>query len=141
MKRFLFPFLCIAVFCSAGCGDDLPERVPVSGQVLIDGEPLRTGYIRFISSGARPSTGKIGEDGRFTLGCFEADDGAVIGTHRVEVSAQEPLSETQTKWYAPKQYAAASTSGLTQEIAEPTDSLVINLTWDGQAGPFVEHVE
>jgi len=121
----------------AGCGDGRPRRVPVSGQVLIDGKPLTRGFIRLVPEGARPAAGQIGPDGRFTLKTFEPGDGAVTGRHEVSVTAVESLSDTVQRWYTPKKYADPSTSGLTVTINEPTDSLLIELTWDG-GKPFIE---
>jgi len=135
--RLVFLLLAIGL---AGCGDGRPERVPVAGQVLIDGKPLTLGYIRFVPADARPSGGQIGADGRFTLTCYDGQDGAVLGPHRIEVAAGEDLSQNAKRWHAPKKYADATTSGLGQEVTGPTDSLVINLTWDGKA-PYVERVE
>lgn len=126
----------VAALC-LGCGDGRPARVPVSGKVLIDGEPLKYGYVEFTPTGARPSGGRLDENGHFTLSCFDQGDGAVLGLHRIAVKAAEHRSETQTFWHAPKKYNSANTSGLTQEITEPTDSIVINLTWDGKR-PFLE---
>ena len=49
-SAWLLPAL--AMVCSmAGCGDGRPTRVPVSGQVLIDGAPLTHGYVRFTPAG------------------------------------------------------------------------------------------
>ncbi|MEX0642715.1 MAG: hypothetical protein WD468_08450 [Pirellulales bacterium] len=124
----------------AGCDDVRPQRVPVSGQVLIDGQPLKYGYVRFVPKGARASGGQIDHEGRFKLGCFTSDDGAVIGAHRVEVNAGEKLGETKVRWHAPKKYSEYSSSGLAQPITEATDSLVIPLEWNG-GKPFVEVVE
>lgn len=123
-----------------GCGEGRPKRVPISGQVLIDGKPLPLGYLRLIPEGARPAGARIGPDGRFTLTTFEGSDGAVPGTHRATVRASEALSPTKVKWYAPKKYADAQTSGLTVDVDRPTDSLVIELTWDG-GQPFIETIE
>jgi hypothetical protein len=121
-----------------GCGDGRPERVPVAGQVLIDGKPLAFGYVGFVPENGRPSVAKLDAQGRFTMSCFEADDGVVVGKHSVEIVAREPIGEDALKWHAPKKYASIDTSGLTEEISAPTDSLTINLTWGGQPGPFVE---
>ncbi|NLE37617.1 MAG: DUF4198 domain-containing protein [Pirellulaceae bacterium] len=120
-----------------GCGDGRPRRVPVSGQVLIDGEPLTHGQIRLTPANARPATAEIAPDGRFTLTTFDEGDGVVPGVHPVSVAANEYLSETRQRWHAPKKYADPTTSGLTATVDGPNDSLVITLSWEG-GKPFVE---
>ena len=122
----------------AGCGDGRPHRVPVAGQVLIDGKPLTQGAIRLICKNARPATGTIGPDGRFRLGTYEQDDGCVPGRHQVVIAALEILDGSSQKWHAPKKYAQPATSGLNVEITEPTDSLLIELSWGGRPGPIIE---
>ncbi|MBN1851203.1 MAG: hypothetical protein JW829_00705 [Pirellulales bacterium] len=126
-----------ALILMVGCGDSLPKRVPVSGQVLIDHQPLTQGSIRLVPKDARPATGKIGPDGRFTLTTFGDEDGVVLGTHRVAVNALEILSANSQRWLVPKKYANERTSELTVTIDGPTDSLKVELTWDG-GKPFVE---
>jgi len=120
-----------------GCGDGRPGRVPMSGQVLIDGEPLTHGYVRFVPKDARPSGAKLDEQGRFTLSCYGEKDGIIPGVHQLEVDASEWISNKKRKWHAPPKYFRYKTSELTQEITESTESIVINLTWDG-GKPFVE---
>lgn len=120
-----------------GCGESKPDRVAVSGQVLIDGKPLTQGLIQFVPEGARPSGGKLDSSGRFSATCYDGGDGVVPGTHRVMVSAKEILSESKVRWHAPPKYADFRTSGLEFEINEPTDDLKIELTWDG-GKPFVQ---
>jgi len=126
--------LILVTMATVGCSDGRPKRVPVSGQVLIDGEPVKGGSIQFVPVGARPSSSDLDEEGRFSLQCFEKGDGAVTGTHKVIVAARA-MEGTKLKWYAPQEYADADTSGLTQEITEATDSLVIELTWKGKKKP------
>ena len=123
-----------------GCGDGRPAHVPISGQVLIDGQPLTYGSVRFIPDNARASMGKLDSEGRFTLSCFKANDGAVLGTHHVVVMACEPIGGLKVRWHTPKKYADIHTSGLTKEVTEADDAMVINLTWDG-GHPFVEIAE
>ena len=118
-----------------GCGDGRPGRVPVSGTVLIDGEPLTAGYIRFVPPNDRPSAGTIASDGRFTLGCFEDADGAVLGKHRVAVIANEVKDEVSMTWHAPQHYADYTTSGLEIEITGPTDDLRIELSSESPTTP------
>ena len=121
----------------AGCGPARPDLIEVSGQVLIDDQPLTIGNIKLVPAGGRASWGKIDSNGRFTLSCYETNDGALPAAHRVQVSAIEMISASKAKWHAPKKYADFRTSGLEQTITEPTDDLTINLTWDG-GKPFIE---
>jgi hypothetical protein len=131
-------WFCVLVFISglAGC-DNRPTRVPVAGQVLIDGEPLKLGKITLVPQGARPSMGTIDENGRFVLHCYEGDDGVIPGTHRVSIAANKGIGDTGMKWFAPKKYADFKTSGLEVTIGEKTEDLKIELTWDG-GKPFTE---
>jgi hypothetical protein len=120
-----------------GCGDGRPKRVPVSGKVLIDGQPLSYGIVRFVPADDRPSAGILDQDGHFTLTCYEQSDGAVVGNHQVAVSADERLSESRVRWHAPKKYSDYKLSGLRQEILDTNNDVTINLTWDGSK-PFDE---
>lgn len=117
-----------------GCGDGRPTRVPVSGVVMVDGEPVPSGQVMFVPEGTRPSSSKIDSEGRFNLECFDGGDGAVLGTHRVQVFACE-YTQKGANWYAPKKYADFRSSGLTHEVTETDDSVVIELTWEGEKRP------
>jgi hypothetical protein len=127
----------LACLWAAGCGDDRPERVPVSGTVTIDGAPLTYGSIMFVNSSTRPAGSAIDSQGRFTLSCYEAADGAVVGKHRVRIIAAEPYGDDAVRWLAPKKYANANTSGIELEVTVPGDDLKIELTWGG-GKPFIE---
>lgn len=120
-----------------GCDDGRPRRFPVSGRVLIDGKPLKFGFVRFVPADARPSGGQLDHQGHFCLSCFEECDGAVPGTHKVSISGCEPMDEDYVVWHAPKKYANSETSGIERVIDGPTDSIEINITWDG-GKPFAE---
>jgi len=128
--------LCVGA-ALAGCDDGRPQRVPVSGAVLIDGQPLDYGFVRFIPEKGRLATGRLDDRGRFTLTTYEKGDGVALGTHRVEIIGEEPLSDTRSRWHAPKKYARWRTSELMETIDGPTDNVRIDLTWDG-GKPFVE---
>ena len=135
---------CLALCCclaslliAAGCGDGRPARVPVSGSVEIDGQPLKYGYISFVPDNGRPSRSKLDAGGRFKLNCFDAHDGAILGRHRITVNAGESIDKTTTRWHAPKAYANLETSNLEQQIEDADTNLVISLTWNG-GKPFVE---
>jgi hypothetical protein len=136
-QKFAGVYCLIALWALVGCGDNRPSIVPVSGQVLVDGQPLTVGSIQFIHPNARSAAGAIGADGRFTLTTYEIGDGAVVGNHRVRVAASEPFGTDAVRWSAPKKYAEAETSGIQVEIHDPVDDLKIELSWEG-GKPFVE---
>jgi len=115
--------------------DGRPNRVRVSGQVLIDGKSLQGGTILFVPEGARPSAGEIDDNGRFTLTCYDGSDGAVVGLHRIEIAPSEVPGEDDPPWPVPFRYANHATSGLSAEIAGPRDDVVIELTTDGAPPP------
>jgi hypothetical protein len=121
----------------AGC-DDRPTRVPVSGIVTIDGQPVTRGNIKFVPQNGRPSAGAIGEDGRFTLTCYDGNDGALLGTHRVQIASNRIISDSKIEWFAPPKYADFRTSEINVEITEPVDDLNIDLTWGNRKGPYIE---
>jgi hypothetical protein len=129
----------VALAMITGCNRN-PMRVAVSGQVLIDGEPLKYGQVVFVPKRGRPSTADLDETGHFSLTSFNPNDGAAQGVHQIAVFGNEQLDESRTKWHAPRKYSFYDSSGLTQEINGPTDSLVINLTWKGdkQGKPYIE---
>jgi hypothetical protein len=132
--------LILSIFVIAGCGDGRPQRVPVSGQVRIDGQPLKSGGIRFFPDDGRPSAGTISADGRFSLSTFEPNDGCTLGNHHVAVISVEEVNSNTRRWNVPKGYASPSTSKITQQVDGPTDSLVIDLTWGREKGPIIEKV-
>jgi hypothetical protein len=121
----------------AGC-DDRPRRVPVSGVVTIDGQPLDRGNIKFVPQNGRPSAGAIGEDGRFTLTCYDGNDGALLGTHRVQVASNRIISDSKIEWFAPPKYADFRTSEISVDITEPVEDLKIELAWGNKKGPYIE---
>jgi hypothetical protein len=132
-----FP-IAVLILCPflTGCGDSL-GLAPVSGQVTIDGEPLKYGSIQVIPEGAPAAYGTIGSDGRFTLETGDGGDGVVKGTHKVAVVANEPQGAGGQMWHAPMKYRDFQTSGVTLTVDGPTDDAKIELTWDG-GKPFVE---
>ena len=123
-----------------GCGDGRPTRIPIEGQVLIDGKPLAFGQILFHSKEHRPATSRIDSEGRFRLSTYEKGDGCVAGAHQVTVNAGENLSSTARRWHAPKKYAEISSSGLVVEVNNNAEPVRIDLTWSGGKA-FVEKLE
>lgn len=114
-----------------GCGESGPDVVPVSGQVLIDGQPMAAGipgFIQLVPAEGRPASGDIdAQTGKFTLTTAEKDDGAVLGTHKVVVIVQQMVGQESVS-LIPAKYADLATTDLTVTIDGPTDALKVELT-------------
>ena len=83
-----------------GC-DQAVQRVAISGKVLIDGEPLTMGSIRFVPASGRPAGGKISPDGSFRVAAksLSAGGAEVVGlfpgSYRIAVLSAEALGEAE----------------------------------------------
>ncbi len=135
LKRAASSLPLLAVLYAAGCGDARFDYAPVSGQVLLDGEPVEKARVVFMpratgdSLEAGPySNGETDSEGRFELRSVEArpHDGAVVGTHRVVVSTrrsrldpEDPDIEIVTEpERIPRQYTNYRSTPLTIEVPE-----------------------
>ena len=127
----------LALTFLSGCGDGRPARVPISGQVTIDGQPLAFGSVLFKPASGRSAGGALDKNGRYVLTCFEPGDGAMTGDYQVGITGYEAIGETAVRWHAPKKYQDPATSGLTATVEGPRDDLNFELSWEG-GKPFVE---
>jgi hypothetical protein len=92
-----FGFVLLAAVASTlGCGPASgPKLAPVSGKVLLDGAPLKSGTINLVadeSKGAKQtgsSSGSIGPDGTFKI-TTDGKDGAPLGWYKVVVVTMVP---------------------------------------------------
>jgi hypothetical protein len=141
-KSCVYPIVAMACLVAgiSGCGPSGPTVVPVSGKVLIDGQPLTYGYVRFVPTTGRASDAEIQSDGTFELRYSGDQKGALVGEHRVEIAANQTLGPTKVKWYAPKKYASIGTSGMTYKVEGPVDDAVLEIKWEGrEKGPYEEN--
>jgi len=138
VTAYYLSFLCL-VFGAGGCGPDAEQRVPVAGTVLIDGQPLTSGTIRFVPEVGRPASSAIMADGSFELASDSVNRVSALGIprgdYRVQVSALQVVDDETIRWNAPEMYADFRTSGLDVTIDRPTDDLVIELTWGDALSP------
>ena len=70
-----------------GCGYDNPlGRIPVSGEVLVDGEPLARGFVNFVPADGQTQTrtGAVITEGRYTL---PLEKGLPPGKYVVQIRA------------------------------------------------------
>jgi hypothetical protein len=128
----------VGVLAAAGCGQAKIETYPVTGVVTFqDGEPVPFGVVEFRSSGSAPvARGKIGRDGRFVLGTFTSENGAVAGRHKIIVVQHATIenavnsSESSHEHTAHEtalvhpDYASYEASGLAAEVKPDADNLV-----------------
>lgn len=93
MRRLGGVVLVCGLAALAGCGDGSPALAPVSGQVLVDGQPYPNAFVLFQPIGTKdnpnPGRGSMGitdADGKFALKYEGGIDGAVVGKHQVRIS-------------------------------------------------------
>lgn len=133
--------VCLAAACvlAQGCrGNDVPETLPVSGTVTLDGKPVEGVSVGFYpKSGGRPAMGRTDTHGRYTLSTFASQDGAVPGGHSVVVSkvavrrpagaktdaesesdqmGNPAFERARTEYLIPQKYSMPMQSGLTAEV-------------------------
>ena len=84
-----------AMVLAIGCGDS-KKFAPVSGKVTLNGKPLPSAHVMFQPDvdpgsiqGGEGSAGKTNDKGEFTLKSSTGKTGAMVGTHRVSISALE----------------------------------------------------
>ena len=110
------------ILLGCGRGYELPTA-PVSGKVLVDGQPVTKGQVIFAPEGGRAATGILGPDGTFTLSTYRPNDGAVVGKHTVTVISAERAADADPedidapmRWLVPRRYSDPGTSGLEFEV-------------------------
>jgi hypothetical protein len=125
---------------ASGCGryheDDWsrawPARVPASGVVRLDGEAVDGATVVFVTERGGKfynAVGRSDSSGHFQLKTFRPKDGAVPGTHRVQIEkltfSDPPADLPPEAGYTPvetshlpKRYRSTKTSGLTAEVTE-----------------------
>lgn len=119
-----------------GCSQTgLPGTIPIRGQVLYKGQPLREGDVLYnpVDKAGRRARGAIQPDGSFRLTTLEKHDGALPGEYRITVVAYAPhpgepgrTEATEGKsrvpqvikrgFLIPERYVDPETSGLTDVV-------------------------
>lgn len=125
-----FGILAVAV---VGCEDTHPRTYPAGGTVRFDdGTPIRFGVVNLVPEAAGPSArAKIGTDGKFDVGTFEATDGALAGQYRVLIVQHLPSAENVRAAPADHEHAQDSTVPLPYSQLESTP-LAAEIVPDGK---------
>lgn len=116
-----------ASFLLVGCGSNsspVGPITPVKGKVTLKGQPVTSGSITFESDRTtHEARGDINSDGTFTLTTSKQDDGAEIGTHRVQLSRGSKAGKTAV----PGKYFNYATSKVEVEVAPDKTDYAIDL--------------
>lgn len=91
LRRFAAIVSCAALLSFLGCGEGLPSRYPVEGQVTYRGKPLAEATVLFHPLGeAAPGLAQpmaiTDEQGKFRLTTAQPNDGAVPGEYAITVT-------------------------------------------------------
>jgi hypothetical protein len=116
-------FRCLAIIgaiCVAGCNSKTSNLAAVKGKVQLNGQPLANGAVVTDFAGGRGAQGVV-KNGEFELGTFAADDGALVGSHKVAVTANDTGAGSEPesspgKSLIPQRYNNPATSELTIEV-------------------------
>lgn len=92
-----------AAFSALGCGGGEFAVTPAKGKVVCGGKPVSVGTVVFTPVGGeasgedpgKPATATLKSDGTFVLSTYDAQDGAVVGKHRVQYFAPEGEDEEE----------------------------------------------
>ena len=126
-------FLLVALFVvGCGTGEKVPEIVPVTGTIMMDGQPLDQVKVTFMPNGeagnqnARSSWGETDENGKFVL-VYQLPgserDGASVGAHKVVLRDLIPNRARDEEGGGPlpkrrflRKYSSATTTDLEANV-------------------------
>src|SRR5690242_9684854 len=123
--------LVAAALFPAGCSRG-PKTAPVRGRVTYKGRPVPNGTVAFIPDGGTAATGEIGPDGAYTLTTFRKGDGAVLGAHKVVITALDAGKEGETADTLPAplipvKYMNLTTTDLRAEVQDHENTINFDL--------------
>ncbi len=101
--------------CVPGCGGGKGGRASLYGTVKFDGKPVENGSIAFIPAEGvvGPSTGASIENGKYQT---PAEQGPVVGKHRVEITAMRSTGKTDVKGVAGSAATGPSAGGAVNNL-------------------------
>jgi hypothetical protein len=130
MYRSLNYLLLGAGILASGCAKRTEPVYPVSGQVLLAGQPLAEALVVFhpIDQTRRSLPAYTDTSGRFRLTTHQPGDGAAAGAYAVTIEYRDLVQEGDEQSRAgqnrlPARYGQPETSGLRCEIIAATNEL------------------
>lgn len=137
--------LAAGLLAAAGCGG--PRLAPVSGRVTVGGKPVPEGVVMFHPADGPTAVGAI-KDGAYTLTTFKPGDGALVGDHKVTISAtsvgagsmveaaslDEEMARAgkkgvkwlvagEVKWVVPEKYSKPESTDLKAAVADSANTI------------------
>ena len=110
----------LLVAALSGCENEGEGVVPVTGVVLLDGEPLTTGAVVTTPEKGPGARGVIAGDGTFALQTRGVGEGALQGVHHVAVIARAASEvgnpEARSRSLIPEQYSNPYSSGIVLDV-------------------------
>lgn len=131
----------VVLLIAAGCGrSDVrpvtgPEPYPVTGQVLVDGNPAEGVHVTFVPAGqgsktSKSAVGVTDREGVFFLSTYNPDDGAPVGKYKVALSWVKWIDKTSSihdqppeAEQLPRKYQLPDQSGLIADVREGENEL------------------
>jgi hypothetical protein len=120
----LLGLVMVALLAAIGCTNQGVQKLTVRGTISYQGQPLQSGFLKFVGKDGAYSAANIQKDGTFTMtdvvpgevkvGVAEAPGGSKQGG----ANAKSPL---------PDKYRDPATSGLQYTITPETTQLVIDI--------------
>jgi hypothetical protein len=123
---------CLALFGCAKKGG--LETAPVTGKVTYKGKPLPNGTVMFVPGEGPAATGEIAADGTYHLTTYAPNDGAVLGKHKISITALADMSNLLPEQrnplppsLIPDKFMSHDSSGLTAEVARGNNEVNLDL--------------
>jgi len=116
------------------------ETAEVTGAVLYNGEPLKIGSLLFVPVGGGPTAqANITESGTYSMGTYELADGAILGKHKVMITAltspggsglpEDAINgNSAAVSVIPEKFGNLERSGLEVEVAPGGNTITFDLT-------------
>jgi hypothetical protein len=127
--------LSLALAILAGCSKSGGlKTAPVAGKVTFKGKPVPNGTVMFVPGEGPAATGEIDKDGNYRLSTYGNGDGAVLGNHKVSITALAEIGTALPEQrnptppsLLPAKYLSHETSGLTIEVKDGNNDVNFEL--------------
>lgn len=120
----LFLVLANVFGCSGGESGTKEKTVPLTGKLLVDGQPRGSASVQFVpknsDGGVRTAYAVTEADGSFSATTYVTGDGIIPGSYTISLGAEADGSSTDP---AAMMAAAAGASIKSSEIDVPADGL------------------